>query len=242
MQKTITALELTSDEKKELHRLNSQVKNQNATIEELNKKIEELTVTNTYRLDKLVLKQKEINDLKALTTSNEEVNILKNENKSLQEQNNTLVNENLDLKKKIVSSATIIATLEQKLKDIVSLVNNKIKSLFQYKVLNDYNLKKSRDWKTYINTERDDYWNEIVYYNSKEIDDNYKKNLDMELIKIDDLIPGEKETRDYSKMNLQDILNSNKSELEEFKKEATKELKEMLEEDKQETVHIRKLF
>ena len=39
MQKTITALELTSDEKKELHRLNSQVKNQNATIEDLNKKL-----------------------------------------------------------------------------------------------------------------------------------------------------------------------------------------------------------
>lgn len=240
MQKTITALELTSDEKKELHRLNSQVKNQAATIEQLNKKIEELTVTNTYRLDKLVLKQKEINDLKALTTSNEEVNILKNENKSLQEQNNTLVDENLDLKKKIVSSATIIATLEQKLKDIVSLVNNKIKSLFQYKVLNDYNLKKSRDWKTYINTERDDYWNEIVYYNSKEIDDNYKKNLDMELIKIDDLIPGEKETPNYSKMKLEEILKSpiKKEDL----KEAQDNLKEMLEENKETVVYIRKNF
>ena len=124
------------------------------------------------------------------------------------------------------------------------LVNNKIKSLFQYKVLNDYNLKKSRDWKTYINTERDDYWNEIVYYNSKEIDDNYKKNLDMELIKIDDLIPGEKETPNYSKMKLEDILNLKKEDFKAFEKEAAKELKEMLEEEnKQETVvHTRKLF
>ncbi len=33
-------------------------------------------------------------------------------------------------------------------------------------------------------------------------------------------------------MNLEDILNSKKEDLEAFKKEATKELKEMLEEDK----------
>jgi uncharacterized coiled-coil protein SlyX len=46
MQKTITALELTSDEKKELHRLNSKVKNQAATIEELQEKINSLTVKN----------------------------------------------------------------------------------------------------------------------------------------------------------------------------------------------------
>lgn len=258
MQKTITALELTSDEKKELHRLNSQVKNQAATIEELNKKIEELTVTNTYRLDKLVLKQKEINDLKALT-NNEEVNILKNENKSLQEQINTLTIENLDLKDKINSSANMSdyeaikkeneslknenTSLKQKIKDIVSLANEKIKSLFQFKILNDYNLKKSRDWKTYINTEREDYWEEIVYYNSKEIDTIYKNNIENELLKIDDLIPGEKETLNYSKMNLQDILNLNKEDLKAFEKEATKELKELLEENKQETVvHIRKLF
>ncbi len=93
--------------KKELHRLNSQVKNQAATIEQLNKKIEELTVTNTYRLDKLVLKQKEINDLKALTTSNEEVNILKNENKSLQEQNSILESKVITLEEKINSSANM---------------------------------------------------------------------------------------------------------------------------------------
>ena len=51
MQKTITAMELTSDEKKELHRLNSQVKNQTATIEELNKKIEELKKLTHYNED-----------------------------------------------------------------------------------------------------------------------------------------------------------------------------------------------
>lgn len=141
-------------------------------------------------------------------------------------------NENLKIENK---------SLKQKLKDIVNLANQKIKSLFQFKILNDYNLKKSRDWKTYINTERDDYWDEIVYYNSKEIDDNYKKNLDMELIKIDDLIPGEKETPNYSKMNLEEILKSpiKKEDL----KEAQDNLKELLEQNKQETVvHTRKLF
>ena len=59
-------------------------------------------------------------------------------------------------------------------------------------------------------------------------------------MKLDDFIPGEKEIPNYSKMNLADILNSNKADL----KEAQDNLKELLEKDKQETaaVNIRKLF
>ena len=252
MQKSITSLELTSDEKKELHRLNSKVKNQEATIEELNKKIEELTVTNTYRLDKLVLKQKEINDLKALTTSNEEVNILKNENKSLQEQNKTLESKVIVLEDKINSSANMSdyeaikkeneslkienKSLKQKLKDIVNLANEKIKSLFQFKIWNNYRHKQTKFDLEYINENKQDYWEELAHYHPK-IETLYSENIENELIKI----PGE--TPNYSKMNLQDILNSNKEDLKEFKKEATKELKELLEENKQETVvHTRKLF
>ena len=255
MQKTITALELTSDEKKELHRLNSQVKNQNATIEELNKKIEELTVTNTYRLDKLVLKQKEINDLKALT-NNEEVNILKNENKSLEEQINTLTIENLDLKDKINSSSNMNdyeqikkeneslkienKSLKQKLKDIVNLANEKIKSLFQFKIWNNYRHKQTKFDLEYINETKPDYWDELAHYHPK-IETLYKENLDSELIKSSDFIPGE--TPNYSKMNLEDILNLKKEDLKAFEKEATKELKELLEENKQETVvYTRKIF
>lgn len=183
---------------------------------------------------------------------------LQEQNKSLQEQNEVLdskvitlqskinssalqddllIKENKELKEKVTVLENENKSLKQKLKDIVNFANEKIKSLFQFKILNDYNLKKSRDWKTYINTERDDYWEEIVYYNSKEIDTLYKDNIENELIKI----PGE--SVNYSKMNLQDILNLNKEDLKAFKKEATKELKEMLEEDKQETVvHTRKLF
>ena len=252
MQKSITALELTSDEKKELHRLNSQVKNQAATIEQLNKKIEELTVTNTYRLDKLVLKQKEINDLKALTTSNEEVNILKNENKSLQEQNSILESKVITLEEKINSSANMSdyeaikkeneslknenTSLKQKLKDIVNLANEKIKSLFHFKIWNNYRHKQTKFDLEYINETKPDYWDELAHYHPK-IETLYSENIENELIKI----PGE--TPDYSKMNLADILNSKKEDLEAFKKEATKELKEMLEEDKQETVvYIRKNF
>jgi DNA repair exonuclease SbcCD ATPase subunit len=255
MQKTITALELTSDEKKELHRLNSQVKNQNATIEELNKKIEELTVTNSYRLDKLVLKQKEINDLKALT-NNEEVNILKTQNKSLEEQNKTLESKVITLEDKINSSANMSdyetikkeneslknenTSLKQKLKDIVNLANEKIKSLFQFKIWNNYRHKQTKFDLEYINETKQDFWEELAHYHPK-IETLYSENIKNELIKIDDLIPGE--TINYSKMNLQDILNSNKEELEEFKKEATKELKELLEENKETVVHnTRKLF
>lgn len=186
---------------------------------------------------------------------------LQEQNKSLQEQNKSLESKVIALESKINSSSNMNdyeaikkeneslknenKSLKQKLKDIVNFANEKIKSLFQFKILNDYNLKKSRDWKTYINTEREDYWEEIVYYNSKEIDTIYKNNIENELLKIDDLIPGEKETPNYSKMNLEDILNLKKEDLKEFKKEATKateELKEYLEENKETVVHIRKLF
>ena len=71
--------------------------------------------------------------------------------------------------------------------------------------------------------------------------DKNLKNKENELIKIDDFIPGEKEIPNYSKMNLEEILKSpiKKEDL----KEAQDNLKEMLEEDKQETVvNIRKLF
>ncbi len=101
MQKTITALELTSDEKKELHSLNSKVKNQAATIEELNKKINELTVKGKDNIERLIKKEKEIIGLKTLTkdlatestqnfTEYQKVKIeldsLKTQNKSLQEE------------------------------------------------------------------------------------------------------------------------------------------------------------
>lgn len=101
MQKSITSLELTSDEKKELHRLNSQVKNQAATIEELNKKINELTVKNKDNIERLIKRDKEIIGLKSLTSTlaaesvenfekaekyKEKVNTLENQNKALQEQ------------------------------------------------------------------------------------------------------------------------------------------------------------
>lgn len=101
MQKSITSLELTSDEKKELHRLNSKVKNQEATIEELNKKINELTVKNKDNIERLIKRDKEIVGLKTLTKNlaaesvsnfkeaekyKEKVNTLENQNKSLQEE------------------------------------------------------------------------------------------------------------------------------------------------------------
>ena len=64
-------------------------------------------------------------------------------------------------------------------------------------------------------------------------------NIENELIKIDDFIPGEnKEIPNYSKMNLADILNSNKADL----KEAQDNLKEILEENKETLVFTRKLF
>lgn len=183
---------------------------------------------------------------------------LENQNKALQEQNKVLENKVITLEDKIVSSSpqndllikeikdlkekvTVLEnenkSLKQKIKDIVSLANEKIKSLFQFKIWNNYKHKQTRYDREYINENKEDFWEELVYDNPR-IHTLYKDNIENELIKIDDLIPGE--TINYSKMNLQDILNSNKSEL----KEAQDNLKELLEKDKQETaaVNIRKLF
>ena len=186
---------------------------------------------------------------------------LENQNKALQEQNKVLENKVITLENKIVSSSpqndllikeikdlkekvTILEienkSLKQKIKDIVSLANEKIKSLFQFKIWNNYKYKQTKFDREYINETKQDFWEELVYDNPR-VDTLYKDNIENELIKIDDFIPGEKkEIPNYSKMNLADILNSNKADL----KEAQDNLKELLEKDKQETaaVNIRKPF
>ena len=183
------------------------------------------------------------------------------QNKSLKEQNKVLENKVITLEDKIVSSSpqndllikeikdlkekvTVLEnenkSLKQKIKDIVSLANEKIKSLFQFKIWNNYKYKQTKFDREYINENKEDFWEELVYDNPR-VDTLYKDNIENELIKIDDFIPGEKkEIPNYSKMNLADILNSNKADL----KEAQDNLKELLEKDKQETaaVNIRKLF
>ena len=182
------------------------------------------------------------------------------QNKSLQEQNKVLENKVITLEDKIVSSSpqndllikeikdlkekvTVLEnenkSLKQKIKDIVSLANEKIKSLFQFKIWNNYKHKQTKFDREYINENKEDFWEELVYDNPR-VDTLYSENIENELIKIDDFIPGEKEIPNYSKMNLADILNSNKADL----KEAQDNLKELLEKDKQETaaVNIRKLF
>ncbi len=180
------------------------------------------------------------------------------QNKSLQEQNKVLENKVITLENKIVSSSpqndllikeikdlkekvTVLEnenkSLKQKIKDIVSLANEKIKALFQFKVWNNYRFKQTQFNREYINEKQEDHWEELVYDNPR-VDTLYKENIANELIKIDDFIPGEKEIPNYSKMNLADILNSNKADL----KEAQDNLKEMLEENKETVVHTRKLF
>lgn len=180
------------------------------------------------------------------------------ENKNLQEQNKTLESKVIVLEEKINSSSSqndlLIKeikdlkvkadllenenkSLKQKIKDIVSLANEKIKALFQFKIWNNYMFKRTRYDREYIDENKEDYWEELVYDNPR-IHTLYKDGLENELIK-DDLIPGEKEIPNYSKMNLQEILKSNPSNL----KEAQDNLKEIIEEDKQETVvNIRKMF
>ena len=132
--------------------------------------------------------------------------------------------------------------LKEKIKSILAAANEKIKSLFHFKIWNNYKHKQTKFDLEYINENKADFWQELAHYHPK-IETLYSENIENELMKLDDFIPGEKEIPNYSKMNLQDILNLNKEDLKAFEKEATKELKELLEENKQETVvHIRKLF
>lgn len=87
MQKSITAMELTSDEKKELHNLNSKVKNQAATIEELQEKIHSLTVKNKDLTNLTsTLAAESVENFKEAEKYKEKVNTLENQNKSLQEE------------------------------------------------------------------------------------------------------------------------------------------------------------
>ena len=152
-------------------------------------------------------------------------------------QNDLLIQEIQDLKAEVKILENENKTLKEKIKNIVSLANEKIKYLFQFKIWNNYKFKQTRYEREYINENKEDYWEELVYDNPR-IHTLYKDNIENELIKIDDIIPGEKEIPNYSKMNLADILNSNKADL----KEAQDNLKEMLEENKETVVHTRKLF
>ena len=88
MQKTITSLEnLTVEQKKELHQLNSQVKNNKAEYEELLKKIDNLTVENKD-LKSLTsnLAAESVSNFEEAEKYKEKVNTLENQNKALQEQ------------------------------------------------------------------------------------------------------------------------------------------------------------
>ncbi len=110
MQKSITAMELTSDEKKELHRLNSQVKNQTATIEELNKKIEELK--------KDIFHPVKIYSDNTPAKNIDVVNHYMNENKSLIEKYNKLQNEVNELKEKKPINENDVITVKKELEKI----------------------------------------------------------------------------------------------------------------------------
>ena len=237
--------------------------------EDLNKELQEDLKANKIELSEALAKIEELKkDIFHPTLKKSDDTPAKNievanhyikQNKSLKEQNKVLENKVITLEDKIVSSSpqndllikeikdlkekvTILEienkSLKQKIKDIVSLANEKIKSLFQFKIWNNYKHKQTRYDREYINENKEDYWEELVYDNPR-VDTLYKDNIENELIKIDDFIPGEKkEIPNYSKMNLADILNSNKADL----KEAQDNLKEILEENKETVVHTRKLF
>ncbi len=189
-----------------------------------------IEVANHYiKQNKSLQEQNKVLESKVITLENKIV--------SSSPQNDLLIKEIKDLKEKVTVLENENKSLKQKIKDIVSLANEKIKALFQFKVWNNYRFKQTQFNREYINEKQEDYWEELVYDNPR-VDTLYKENIANELIKIDDFIPGEKEIPNYSKMNLADILNSNKADL----KEAQDNLKEILEENKETVVHTRKLF
>lgn len=187
-----------------------------------------LEVANHYiKQNKSLKEQNKVLESKVITLENKIV--------SSSPQNDLLIKEIKDLKEKVTVLENENKSLKQKIKDIVSLANEKIKSLFQFKIWNNYKHKQTKFDREYINENKEDFWEELVYDNPR-VDTLYKDNIENELIKIDDFIPGEKkEIPNYSKMNLADILNSNKADL----KEAQDNLKELLEKDKQETAAVK---
>ena len=222
-------------------------------IEELKKDI--FHPVKTYKKDNSPAKYKDVANyyLKENNSLQEQNKELETQNKSLEEQNKTLENKVITLEEKINSSANMSdyeqikkeneelkkenASLKEKVKSILAAANEKIKSLFQFKVWNNYKHKQTKFDLEYINENKQDYWEELAHYHPK-IETLYKENLDSELIKSSDFIPGE--TPNYSKMNLQEILKSpiKKEDL----KKAQDNLKELLEENKETVVNIRKLF
>lgn len=241
--------------KEEINKLRAELKENKATradyaqLEELNKALKEEVKNKTLTIEQL---QQQTSSLRTqLLKSEKEVNTLKTQINSLEEQNKTLESKVITLEEKISHSSNMNdyeqikkeneelkkenKNLKEKIKSILAAANEKIKSLFHFKIWNNYKHKQTKFDLEYINENKVDYWEELAHYHPK-IETLYNENIENELIKI----PGEK---DYSKMNLEDILNLNKEDLKEFKKEATKELKEMLEEENKETVVVtRKLF
>ena len=80
--------------------------------------------------------------------------------------------------------------LKEKIKSILAAANEKIKSLFHVKIWNNYKHKQTKFDLEYINETKPDYWQELTHYHPK-IETLYNENIANELIKIDDLIPGE---------------------------------------------------
>lgn len=215
--------------------LKDKIKAKDLTIDELNEKIEELKKDIFHPTIKMTddtpAKHKEVaNYYKRENKELEEkVNTLETQNKSLQEQNKALTIENLDLKDKIVSSQDMIKSLEQKLKNILSFANEKIKSLFQFKAYNDYKFKTSDRYKynQFMNSKKEDYWEELVYDNP-ELDKHYNENLDSELIKLEDI----------ELIKLDDIDLKEDKKLEDKKESKEIELKEIKEEVKENKENI----
>ena len=163
MQKTITALELTSDEKKELHSLNSKVKNQKATIEELNKKIEELKKLTHYNeedtfkdiasalRERYYKLQNELNELKSKKPKNEnDLIIAKKELEKIKIENEELRNENSKLKL-MISQSLIIKINDFEIEDknrngskVNDLTFDEIKGILN-DVKNEADLKETQD-------------------------------------------------------------------------------------------------
>ena len=98
-----------------------------------------------------------------------------------------------------------------------------------FKVFNNYQLEKSRDWNKYINTSREDYWEELVHYNTKELDTLYKESVDIELLRLVDIdIDLKEEVKEDKEIELEDKKESKEIELKEIKEEVKEDYYQIL--------------
>ena len=172
MQKTITSLEnLTAEQKRELHSLNSKVKNEKAEYEELLKKLDDLKQDKAPKTNEIVLDDKSIPE--------KEKEVLKQFTSDL-----TISMQN-EIKKEIVTVKTGLLKSEDKELHIINEPNGLFKGikkafLNQFNVLYELAKEKAKEFYKDIIKSKDTEISELKEKNKELLNSNFTKDKKIE--------------------------------------------------------------